>query len=221
VSTLITHSLGRALVVSAGSALALLTLYITLEPFFAAGASSQTVVVTLNVTSGVAVTVDSNALAMSTNLSLSQNTAVATSTFTVNTNDSLGYTFQLAASTNPAMQSGSNKIPDFPTTTPQLWTSGIGSVDSRFGFSVIGNNITGAAGYWGTGSYCNGASTSTISTTLKYFGFYTTATTTAKNSSTTTPSGNATIVCYAVNQNNVFIPGGTYTASITGTVIAN
>jgi len=178
-------------------------------------------VVTLNVTSGVGVTVDSNVLAMSTNLSINQNTAVATSTFTVSTNDTLGYTFQLAASTNPAMQSGSNKIADFPTTTPQFWTSGIGSTDARFGFSVAGSNITGGAGYWGTGNYCNGASTSTISTTLKYFGFYTTATTTAKNSSTTTPAGNATTVCYAVNQNNMFISSGTYTANITGTVLAN
>ncbi len=216
-----TQSVYNALVTSVCSSLVIASVYVAFEPLFAQGATSQTVTVTLNVTSGVAVTVDSNAINMSTNLSVTQNTAVATSTFTVSTNDNIGYTFQLAASTNSAMQSGGNKIADFPTTTPQTWTSGIGNPDARFGFSVIGSDLAGPASWWGSGSYCNGASTSTISTTLKYFGFYTTATTTSKNSSTTTPSGDTTIVCYAVNQNNTYIPSGTYTASITGTAIAN
>jgi hypothetical protein len=195
--------------------------YGLLEPMFAQAANSQVVTVTLNVTTGVAVTVDRNAISMSTNLGVAQNTAVGTSTFTVATNDPNGYTFTLAASTFPAMQSGSNNVTDYATTTsPTIWS--VPATTALFGFSVIGSDITPSGSYWGSGSFCNGAASSTISTTLKYTGFYNVATTTAKNTSTTTQTGDNTIVCYAVAQGtSYYIPGGTYTATITGTATAN
>ncbi len=218
----ITQSLLRASVVTFGCSILALGTYVTLEPLFASAATSQSVAVTLNVTSGVAVTVNSNNVNMSTNLGVAQDTAVGTSTFTVETNDGNGYTLSLAASTNPAMKSGSNSISDFPNAnSPELWSSGLPSSGAVFGFSVLGNDVSPSGGYWGSGSYCNGNGTSTISTTLKYTGFSTTGTTTAASSSTTTPAGDSTVVCYAVQQNNFYIPAGSYTANITGTAIAN
>ncbi len=211
---------GRALAVTVGCSMLATAGYVALEPLLVEGATSQSVAVTLNVTSGVAVTVDSNNVAMSTNLGVAQDTAVGTSTFTVETNDTNGYTFNVAASTNPAMKSGSNSITDFPKVTPESWSSGLPSNGAVFGFSVISNDAT-PSGYWGTGSYCNGSGTSTIPTTLKYTGFSTSATTTSQNSGTTTPSGDTTTICYAVQQNNFYIPSGTYTANITGTAVAN
>jgi hypothetical protein len=155
---------------------------------------------------------------MSGNLGVALSTAVATSTFTATTNDPLGYTLGLQASTNPAMKSGSYSIPDYSTTTaPSTWS--VGSNTSAFGFSVYGTNVVGGTSTWGTSATgCANTSSTTISTTLKYYGFYTTATTTTKDTATTTPSGDVTTVCYAVAQGTgYYIPAGTYTATITGT----
>lgn len=216
------QSVLRALAVTLGCSVLAVTAYATLEPFFAVAATSQSVAVTLDVTSGLAVTVNSNNVHMSTALGVSQDTAVGTSTFTVETNDSNGYTLSVAASTNPAMKSGSNTIANFPnTSSPELWSSGLPSSGAVFGFSVIGSNASPAGGYWGSGSYCNGSGTSTVSSTLKYLGFSTSGTTTAKSTSTTTPAGQSTTICYAVQQNNFYVPAGAYTANITGTAVAN
>ncbi len=177
------------------------------------GASAtDSVVVTLQVDAGITITSPADT-SMSNSLGVSVNTAVATTTWNVKTNNALGYTLGVQASTNPAMQSGSNTVKDYATTTmPSTWSV---SNDAKFGFSVLGTDVTTAT--WGTGTYCNAAATSTISTTLKYYGLYTTATTVASRSSTTTPSGVDTTVCYAVEQNNVYIPSGTYQATVTAT----
>jgi hypothetical protein len=171
------------------------------------------VIVTLNVESGITITSPADTY-MSRSLGVADHTAVGTTTWTVATNNALGYYLTLAASTNPAMQSGSNTIKDYSTTSmPSTWS--VSSGDARFGFSVIGTDVNTTT--WGTGSFCNGAATSTISTTLKYYGHYTVATTVATRSSTTTPSGVDTTVCHAVEQNGFYIPSGVYQATITAT----
>ncbi len=176
-------------------------------------ACQDSVIVTLNVTAGITISNPADT-SMSTNLGVATNVAVGTTTWNVKTNSSTGYTLTLAASTNPAMKSGSNSISDYATTTnPSLWS--VGANTSKFGFSVNGTDVNTTT--WGTGNFCNGASTSTVSTTLKYYGFYTTATTTASRAATTTTSGIDTNVCYAVEQNGFYIPSGVYTATITAT----
>ncbi len=212
---IIKKNLKRSVTVSLILSLVILTGYVTYEGSVVYAASANTnVVVTLQVDTGISITADSATKVMSNSLGVSSHTAVATSTFTVATNNAIGYTLALNASTNPAMKSGSNYVSDYATTTnPSTWS--VASGDARFGFSAFGNDVNTTT--WGTGSFCNGAATSTISTTLKYYGFYTNATTTATRASTTTPSGVTTTVCYAVQQNNTYIPSGTYTATITGT----
>jgi len=211
--------LGKIIVTTLGVLVITSLGFIITEPSNVRAATSQAVVVTLNVTTGVAVTVNSNSVTMSTALdAFGTNSAVATSTFTVVTNDPLGYTFTLGASTGPAMKSGSNVVADYSTTTaPSTWS--VASGDARFGFSVFGPDRKNGA-MWGSGSLCD-SGTSTPNTNLKYTGFAVVATTTAGNTSTTTPAGNTTTVCYAVQQNNTFIPGGVYTATITGTATTN
>lgn len=216
------RSMLQAFVITLGCFVLALTTYVTVEPFFANAATSQSVAVTLDVTSGIAVNVNSNSAHMSTNLGVAQDTAVGTSTFTVETNDGNGYTLNVAAATNPAMKSGSNSISNFPnSSSPELWSSGLPSSGAVFGFSVIGKDASPSSSYWGSGNYCNGSATSTVSSTLKYSGFSTAGTTTAKSTSTTTPAGDSTVICYAVQQNNFYIPAGAYTANITGTAVAN
>jgi hypothetical protein len=177
--------------------------------------ASDSVIVTLNVESGIAITSPPDTT-MSTSLGVTADTAVATTTWNVRTNNNAGYSMTLHASTFPAMKSGSNYVDDYATTTmPSVWS--VASGNAKFGFSVFGTDVSTAT--WGTGSFCNGAATSTPSSTLKYYGFSVAAhaTSTATRSSTTTPSGIDTVVCYAVEQDGMYIPSGVYTATITAT----
>ncbi len=187
------------------------------SPAYAVNAQDS-VVVTLTVTSGISITSPADN-PLSTNLGVSQSVAVGTTTWNVKTNDGSGYTLGLAASTNPAMQfSPTVTVDDYSTTTmPSAWS--VGANAAKFGFTVFGTDVT--TGTWGTGSFCNGTATSTVSSTLNYYGFYTTATTVAARAATTTPTGIDTTVCYAVQQgSNFFIPAHIYTATIQATATA-
>ena len=180
----------------------------------ASTSSSTNVVVTLNVTTGISVTANSASLTMSNPLSISQNTSVGSSTFTVITNDILGYTLGLNATTSPAMQGSgvAYNIPDLAA-TPATFSVGAGT--SAFGFSAYGSDVT--ASKWGTDGSC-GSSGTLLSNAMKYAGFTTSATTTASRTATTTPTGVTTTVCYGVAQGtSFFVPAGTYTATIVAT----
>jgi hypothetical protein len=208
-------ALGLTLVVT----LAVSGFFVLVEPSMTNAATTATVTVSLSVTAGVAVTVDSSTSAMSTAITVSQNTAVATSTFTVTTNDYLGYNLNLTASVAPAMQSASSTIPDV-TTTPTLYPAVIPSNSYGFGFSAYSttNPTDVPTATWGTQTTgcANGANVPSAG--LKYRGFNSsTPILVASNTSTTTTSGNATIVCFMVGQNGSYIPSGSYTATITAT----
>lgn len=202
-------------VLSLAAFIVLASSYSFFEPVILS-AATDTTVVTLNVASQISITSGGN-ITMSNTLGVATNVAVGTSTWTVITNDGSGYTLGLSASTNPAMKSGSNSVADYATTSP-LATWSVSSGNAKFGFSVFGTDVNTAI--WGTGSFCNGAATSTPSATLKYDGFYTAATTTASRAAVTPNTGVVTTTCYAVEQNNTFIPAGVYTATITGTATA-
>jgi hypothetical protein len=187
-----------------------------IEPEIAQAVSSgSNLAVTLNVEAGISLTVVSTTTSMSTTLGASTHIAVATSSITVATNNPLGYNMTITASTSPAMQSATDSVADYPQSTPNAWSVASGA--ANFGYSVFGTDVTGGTGVWGTGSFCNGAATSTVSTTLRYRGFTTSGVSIATRSSTTTPTGIGTTICYAVQQNNTYIPAGTYSATLTVT----
>jgi len=209
-------ALGLTLVVT----LAVSGFFVLVEPSMTNAATTASVVVTLSVTAGVAVTVDSATSAMSTAITVSQNTAVATSTFTVTTNDYLGYNLNLTASSSaPAMQSANSTIPDV-TVTPTVYPTVIPSNSYGFGFSAYSttNPTDVPVATWGTQTTgcANGANTPSAG--LKYRGFNSgTPILVASNTSTTTTAGDATVVCFMVGQNGSYIPSGSYTATITAT----
>lgn len=212
--TTLKKTLGMSLIVT----LVLIASGIYLEPNLVdAATATDSVVVTLQVDTGITITSPADTT-MSTALGAAVNTAIATTTWNVKTNNVLGYTLTVAASTNPAMRvSGSQYVNDFATTTtPELWST-IPTGRAEFGYSAFGTDVNTSTYGTATGGVSCGA-TSTPSTTLKYRGFTTSASPTiATRSSTTTTSGVDTTLCYAVEQKGVYIDSGTYTATITAT----
>jgi hypothetical protein len=184
-----------------------------------AQSATDNVTVTQAVTSGISITDGAN-ITM-TALSTSQNTAVGTSTWTVTTNNAAGYSLTVYASTAPAMQGtgGSRTIPDYTPAvaeTPETW-----SVSSayEFGFSARGTHVNTTT--YGTDSDCI-AGADVPSTGLKWRDFDLTASADqiAASATVTSTSGVATALCVATEQNGVFAPSDTYTATITGTATA-
>ncbi len=200
------------------TALAIGAAFSLIEPSSASAVTAtSSVVVTLNVTAGVSITSPSNST-MSTALGVSQNTAVGTTTWNVKTNSATGYTLTVQATSTPAMNSTTtvNSIADYQTGAPNTWTATSGF--AYFGYSAFGTDVS--TGTWGTDTDCY--STANVqSTALKYKGFTTSGFQIATRASTTTPSGVDATVCYAVEQNNTYIPAGNYQATITATATAS
>lgn len=184
----------------------------------AASAVTDAVVVTLTVDSAISITSPADT-AMSQSIGLTTDTATASTTWNVKTSDTDGYTLAVAASTDPAMQSAGDTIFDYTEGTPgtpETWSVASGAAE--FGFSARGDRVS--TGTYGTDSDCLAGDNHTPSATLNYRGFDGTNTiSVATHSATTTASGDDTTVCYAVEQNGVFIPSGTYTATITATAL--
>lgn len=192
--------------------------YASYEPAFVdAQSANDTVIVTLNVTAGISITSPAD-VSMSTALGVSQNSAIGTTTWNVKTNAAGGYTLAVNSTGTPAMiQSGGTPfINDLQTGSPSPWTATSGA--AYFGYSGYGTDI--ATGTWGTGSSCSGATAHATSTTLRYKGFTTSPVTIASRSATTTPSGVDSTICFAVEQAGVYVPSGTYRATIVATATA-
>ncbi len=178
-----------------------------------AATASSSVVVTLNVTAGISITAPGN-VTMSTPITISQASSIGTTTWTVITNDSNGYTLAVNATSSPAMQYGATStIADYQTGAPNTWA--VAASAANFGYSAFGSDV--ASTTWGTDTLC-GTSLGTPSMNLKYKGFTTSPFTIASRTSTTTPTGISTTVCYAAQQGtSFFIPSGTYIATIVAT----
>ncbi len=189
-----------------------------IEPSLSEAQATDTVVITLNVTTGISITSPADST-MSTSLGVSSDTAVGTTTWNVKTNNSAGYTLALRASTSPAMREAttSASIADYQTGSPNTWSVSPGA--AAFGYSVFGTGVV--TGTWGTGSTCASGGAHIPSTTLNYKGFTTSNFTVLTRTSTTTTTGIDTTVCYAVGQNTFYIPSGTYQAIITATATAS
>jgi hypothetical protein len=197
-----------------------LTGFASVEPVLAQ-AVTDNVTVTLNVDDGITIT-DSANTTMSRSLGVTTATAIATSSWNVKTNSVDGYILTVKSNTtNPAMvhSNGTDNVANYTEAsagTPETWS--VGASTAEFGYSAYGTDVS--TGTWGTGqatTQCG--ATSTPSTTLKYSPLKTSSPlTVATRSSTTTPTGIDTVVCYAVEQGSSFyVASGVYTATVVAT----
>lgn len=200
-------------------------IYITMvEPTVAAAVEtdSDTVVVTLNVLSGISIT-DAGAVTMAPNLGIEANSSVGGSAWTVKTNNITGYTLGVKADASPALRitaAPTNFFTDYTDTgnVPEQWSLATGA--KEFGFTAYGPNVTD--GTWGTGDLCETSSGSGVPlTTMKYVGFETTDQTIATSNTVTTTTGTVTNICFAAEQKDVFAASGTYNTTITATATTN
>jgi hypothetical protein len=182
-------------------------------------AVTDDVVVNQTVTSGISIT--SPADITMTALSTSQNTAVGSATWTVTTNNYLGYSLTLFASTAPAMarSGGGGNIADYTPAvaeTPETWSV---SSAAEFGFSARGTNVNTST--YGTDTDCI-AGTDVPSATLKWRDFDLTgsADQIATVAAPTSTSGASSVMCVATEQAGIFANSGTYSATITATATA-
>ena len=206
----------------------------------AATPASDTVLVTLNVTSGVSITPGADA-PMTPDLGISANQSIGNSAWTVKTNSVTGYTLAVKADNAPALRvlaDPTNRFfADYTETagtcsnvtyttratcegasaiwtpTPEQWATSTGS--KEFGYSAYGTDVPAK---WGTGSSCGSAGVPL--TTMNYAGFTTTNNDIASSGTVTTTTGTTTNICFAAEQNTVFAPSGTYNATITATASA-
>lgn len=184
---------------------------------------SKTVVVTLSVNEGIALTLD-NTVTVMTPISIAQDTGVATSTFVVKTNAVAGYKLELNATATPAMAAGTVTIPDASATQALISAPLVPVGTYAFGFSAYSVGTTNVpTDTWGTQTTgCAQGASSTPSTGLKYRGFDgATKIQVASNNSTTTTAGNTVVVCFMAQQNGSYIPAGNYNATIVATATTN
>lgn len=179
-----------------------------------AQSDDDTVLVTLDVTSGIEISspVDVNMAP----LGIANNESTGAAMWNVRTNDVDGYTLAVHSVTDPAMRDSvtSEEFTDYSEATsgtPEVWSV---SNAYEFGFSAYGDDV--ADGVWGAGSSCGAATT--IPANLNYRGFTgTTGIQVASDPAPTTTAGVNSTVCFAAEQETVFAPSGSYTATIVAT----
>jgi hypothetical protein len=237
-------TLNKKTIIGPVSFLVLLTFFILqffpiTETVLATGETdTDDVIVTLDVTSGIAIT-NGDDVVMLPNIGVTENSSIGSSNWNVKTNAAAGYTLAVKAITSPALKSGSNSFADYTealgtcsdpskttrvtceatpavwTPTPETWSVASGNME--FGYSAYGTDVT-TMGIWGTGSSCGTAGVPEA--TLNYAGFTTSNNTIATGTMTNlsvNPLGVTTTICFAAEQKNIYAPSGTYTATITAT----
>ena len=188
--------------------------YSTIENAFAVVSVTDDVIVTLQVDEGITITSPLD-VTMSPNLGVSSNSSIGSASWTVKTNGVNGYSLTITSLTNPALQSGVNSFANYTETvagTPELWSVPAGS--KEFGYSAFG---TDTPADWGTGSSCGSGGIPTA--TLKFNGTSTANDPIATRATVTPTSGIDTTICFAAEQDTIYAPSGTYTATITATAM--
>ncbi len=181
--------------------------------------STDQVVVTQAVTAGISI--GNCADVTMTALSVTQNSAVGSSSCAVTTNNQAGYTLYIKAADQPALRNADTgetftDYTETSTSTPETWSVTNGY---EFGFSVLGNDVN--TGVWGTDTDCI-STTDVPSATLNWQSFKGSSNITIASSNTeTNQSGTTVTVCYATEQDTIFAPSGTYTATTTLTAVTN
>ncbi len=185
--------------------------FAVLEPMkVIAAEDTDDIIVNQSVTSGI--TISSPADITLTALSVTQNTAVGDTTWTVITNNQAGYTLTVKASAAPALvDSGTSEFfTDYTSTGKEAWAV---SNAYEFGWSAYGDSVTGH----GTDTDCI-AGADVPSAGLLWEGFDgTTPIQMASSTSETDMTGITTTICVATEQDTVYAPSGTYTATLTAT----
>ncbi len=200
------------------SATSVIVVFLLVAPLIAQAVTDD-VVVNQTVTSGISITSPSD-ITM-TALSTSQNTAVGSATWTVTTNNYLGYSLTLFASTAPAMSrsGGGGNIVDYTPAvaeTPETWSV---SGAAEFGFSARGTDVNTST--YGTDADClNGADVPSATLKWRDFDLTGSADQIATAAAPTSTSGTAATMCVATQQAGVFANSGTYSATITATATA-
>lgn len=166
--------------------------------------ASDSVTVSLDINNYVSITSPSD-VTMSA-IAGTGGSSTGSAAWTVATNNVLGYSLNVAASSSPAMSSGANTIADYTETvaaTPETWS--VAATAAEFGFSAEGAATPTLT--WGTPSTGSG----------KYRGF--TGTTGIQVATAATPtSGQATTVYFKAEVGSSKLQtSGTYTATITAT----
>jgi hypothetical protein len=187
-----------------------------------AATSGDSFTTSLTVTSEISITDCPNINLGS--IGLAADAAIGSTTCSVNTTNATGYYLTVAASTSPALKSGSNYFSDVSTTTmPDEWADRAPTVTNVFGFSIFGANVN--TGIWGTqnGSYyCGNVSTTDVTNSnMKWYGFYTTATTTLTTSTSTLVAMPFTLCVAAEQGSSANAPSGAYYSTSTVTAATN
>ena len=149
---------------------------------------------------------------------LTGGTSTGSTSFIVTTNDPAGYTATIAASSSPALMSGSNSFSDYAPAGSNPDFAFVNSPsNSSFGFSPEGNDIDARFKNDGvsachTGSNTSGACWDGLSTSPK---------TILTRNSPNDPSGTLTTVRFeAVSGSSHIQPDGTYYATSTITIVS-
>jgi hypothetical protein len=140
------------------------------------------------------------------------------STFATATTDNLaGYELTITASGSPAMQSGSNSIPDYtPVGSDPDYSFTNSANESQFGFSPEGTDIP--ARFKDNGASCNTGSGNT--TSACWDGLSTSPQTIARRTSANHPDGTATTIRFRVEVGStVNQAAGQYVATTTLTLL--
>lgn len=146
-------------------------------------------------------------------------TATGDVAWTITTNSSGGYTLSVAASTDPALQSGSDSFTDYaPAGADPDYTWSVASAGAEFGFSPEGDDVV--TRFKNNGSSCNQGGGSVTSGNC-WDGFSTSGTSIASASSGNNPVGEATTLnLQAEAGSSANQPTGSYSATITVTALA-
>ena len=203
-------------------ALYLIVVEPTIASATAGSAASTGTLVSLTVTSGVAITTPPTVTMspISTSVNTSTNTTNSPSVvWNVKTNDAGGYALNVKTGTAaPALVSGGNSFADAGA-TPALWTSPTNA--TQFGFSVYGTDVTATQSTL-FGTPASGCGVGILpDTTLKYRGFNGTTDiplVTATGHVTPTAGVN-TNICFAAEQAGVYAASGVYTVTVTATAV--
>lgn len=150
-------------------------------------------------------------------LTINNDSAVGSAAWTVTTDNAAGYELLVNVSTDPALQdSGTGEaFTDYSEATPGVPEQWSVSNAYEFGFSSRGDDVDG----YGSDSDC--IDTANVpSTTLKWRGFDGTNTIQiASSTARTSESGTASTLCVATEQDTLFAPSGSYSATVTVTAI--
>lgn len=183
-----------------------------------AATDDDEVIVTLNVDSGLILSDGAN-VTMSPNLGISADSSIGASSWIAKTNSSTGYTLAVKASSSPALKNGViSSFADYTEGTPgtpETWSVESGTY--QFGYSAYGDDTIDAT--WGTATGCGSGGIPDANG--KYLGFTTSDKTIANRSTVTPTSGIQTNICFSAEQNDIYAPSGTYTATITATMTAS